>query len=35
MALEMPYVGFVDAYDVSLGPDGRAHSERFVKDPLH
>ena len=35
MALDMPRVGFVDAYDVSLTHDGRAHLELFVKDGLH
>lgn len=35
MALEMPRVGFVDAYDLSLTPDGRARPELFVKDRLH
>ena len=34
-ALEMPRVGFVDAYDISLIPDGQARSELFVKDRLH
>ncbi len=35
MALELPRVGFVDAYDISLTPDGRARPELFVKDRLH
>lgn len=35
MALDMPRVGFVDAYDVSLTEDGKARPERFVKDRLH
>ena len=35
MALGMPRVGFVDAFDVSLTPDGRARSDLFVKDRLH
>lgn len=35
LALEMPFVGFVDTYDISLGPDGRARPELFVKDKLH
>jgi len=35
LALEMPRVGFVDAYDISLTPDGRARPELFVKDRLH
>jgi lysophospholipase L1-like esterase len=35
MALDMPHVGFVDAYDVSLTPDGKARPELFVKDRLH
>jgi lysophospholipase L1-like esterase len=35
LALDMPRVGFVDAYDISLTPDGRARPELFVKDRLH
>ena len=35
MALAMPRVGFVDSYDISLSPDGRARPELFVKDRLH
>ena len=35
MALGMPRVGFVVAYDISLAPDGRARPELFVKDRLH
>jgi lysophospholipase L1-like esterase len=35
MALDLPRVGFVDAYDISLTPDGRARPELFVKDRLH
>jgi lysophospholipase L1-like esterase len=35
MALKMPRVGFVDAFDVSLSPDGRAIPVLFVKDRLH
>ncbi len=35
MALDMPRVGFVDAYDITLAPDGRARPELFVKDRLH
>jgi lysophospholipase L1-like esterase len=35
MALELPRVGFVDAYDISLTADGRARPELFVKDRLH
>jgi lysophospholipase L1-like esterase len=35
MALGMPRVGFVDAYNISLAPDGRARPELFVKDRLH
>jgi lysophospholipase L1-like esterase len=35
MALEMPRVGYVDADSISLGPDGRARPELFVKDRLH
>lgn len=35
MALDMPRVGYVDADGISLGPDGRARPELFVKDRLH
>jgi lysophospholipase L1-like esterase len=35
LALDMPRVGFVDAYDISLTPDGRARPELFIKDRLH
>lgn len=35
MALSMPRVGFVDAYDISLTPLGDARPELFVKDRLH
>ena len=35
MALDMPRVGFVDAFDISLTPDGSARPELFVKDRLH
>lgn len=35
MALNMPRVGFVDAYDISLAPNGEARPELFVKDRLH
>jgi lysophospholipase L1-like esterase len=34
-ALRMPRVGFVDAHDISLTPDGRARLELFVEDRLH
>ena len=34
-ALSLPRVGFVDAYDISLTPDGKARPELFVKDRLH
>ncbi len=34
-ALAMPRVGFVDAYDISLTPQGQARPELFVKDRLH
>jgi lysophospholipase L1-like esterase len=34
-ALRMPRVGFVDAYDISLTPDGRGRPELFVEDRLH
>jgi lysophospholipase L1-like esterase len=35
LALDMPRVGFVDAYDISLTPDGRARPELFINDRLH
>jgi lysophospholipase L1-like esterase len=35
MALDMPRVGFVDTFDLSLTSDGRARPELFVKDRLH
>ena len=35
LALDMPRVGFVDAYDISLAPDGQARPELFIKDRLH
>ena len=35
MALGLPRVGFVDADDISLTPDGRARPELFIKDRLH
>jgi len=35
LALELPRVGFVDAYDISLTANGRARPELFVKDRLH
>jgi lysophospholipase L1-like esterase len=35
LALDMPRVGFVDAYDISLAPDGHARPELFMKDRLH
>ena len=31
----MPHVKFVDAYDISLTPDGQARPELFIKDMLH
>lgn len=34
-ALEMPRVGFVDAYDISLTAEGKARPELFVSDRLH
>ena len=34
-ALEMPRVGFVDAFDISLATDGKARPELFVADRLH
>ena len=35
MALEMPRVGFVETFDMVLGPDGLARPDLFVKDRLH
>jgi lysophospholipase L1-like esterase len=35
MALEMPRVCVVDAYDISLTAEGRARPELFVDDKLH
>jgi len=36
MALEMPRVGYVDSFDVSLTPDGKsARPELFLPDMLH
>jgi lysophospholipase L1-like esterase len=35
MALDMPSVSFVDAFDISLTPDGKARPELFVSDRLH
>jgi lysophospholipase L1-like esterase len=35
MALEMPRVGYIDAFDVSLDDAGNARPELFVKDKLH
>lgn len=35
MALRMPHVGFIDAFDVSLGPDGQARPGLFLEDRLH
>jgi lysophospholipase L1-like esterase len=34
-AVSMSRVTFVDAYDISLNPDGRARTELFVADKLH
>lgn len=34
-AINMPRVGFVDAYDFTLGPDGSGRKELFVDDMLH
>ena len=34
-ALGMPRVGYIDAYDISLMPDGSARPELFVADRLH
>jgi lysophospholipase L1-like esterase len=34
-ALELPRVGYIDADEISLAPDGRARPELFVKDRLH
>jgi lysophospholipase L1-like esterase len=35
LALDMPRVGFVDAFDISLTPDGKIRPELFVKDGVH
>jgi lysophospholipase L1-like esterase len=35
MAVEMPRVSFIDAYDISLTTDGRGRPELFVADRLH
>ncbi len=35
LALDLPRVSFVDAYDISLAADGSARPELFVKDRLH
>jgi lysophospholipase L1-like esterase len=35
MALGMPRVGVVDAYDVPLNPDGTARRDMFIEDLLH
>lgn len=35
MALNMPRVGFVDAFDVPLDAKGQARPELFLKDRLH
>jgi lysophospholipase L1-like esterase len=34
-AVHMPRVSFVDAYDISLTPDGRGRPELFIADKLH
>jgi lysophospholipase L1-like esterase len=35
MAVEIPFVSYVDVYDISLGRDGRARQELFLADKLH
>lgn len=35
MALNMPHVSYVDAWNISLGSDGRARPELFRDDQLH
>jgi lysophospholipase L1-like esterase len=35
LALHMPRVSYVDAYDVSLKPDGQARHDLFLADRLH
>ena len=35
LALGMPRVSYVDAYDISLDPDGQARHELFLADKLH
>lgn len=34
-SLDMPRVGYIDAFDISLAPDGSAREGLFVKDRLH
>ena len=35
LAIELPRVGFIDAYDISLTPTGQPRPELFVADRLH
>jgi lysophospholipase L1-like esterase len=35
MALNMPYVGYVDAWNISLDNSGQARPELFRDDQLH
>jgi len=35
MARRMPHVKYLDAYDISLTPDGQARQELFLADKLH
>jgi lysophospholipase L1-like esterase len=35
MAVHMPHVSYVDAYDITLTADGRARPELFLPDKLH
>ena len=35
LAVEMPFVTYIDAYDVALTPDGKGRPELFVADRLH
>ena len=35
MALDMPFVGYVDADEFTIGPNGLAREELFVQDRLH
>jgi GDSL-like Lipase/Acylhydrolase family len=32
---DKPYLGYIESYDISLGPDGQPRPELFVADKLH